>query len=143
MVLFLAGKQIKVVQHSKCLGVAIDSNLSWDEHVKNASRTFSAKVNKLYNMRRLPKQTLSTIYFQGICRQSYTESLFGVIARRHFSTQSRRPTYVLLGLLTTSARRFQAKESSKKLHGNQSFTTTKDTWLVKHLKFTIISHRPS
>ena len=51
----LPGKQIKVVQHSKCLGVTIDSNLS---HVKNASRTFSVKVNKLYNMRQMPKQTL-------------------------------------------------------------------------------------
>ena len=36
----LAGKQIKVVQYSKCLGVTIDNNL------KNAPGTFSTKVNK-------------------------------------------------------------------------------------------------
>ena len=78
----LAGKQIKVVQHSKCLGVILDSNLSWDAHVKNASRTFSAKVNKLYNMRRMPKQTLSTIYFQGIL----PPNLYGITVWDNCST---------------------------------------------------------
>ena len=61
----LCDNQIKVVQHSNCLRATIDSNLSWDAHVKNAFSNFSAKVNKLYRMRRISKQTLSTIYFQG------------------------------------------------------------------------------
>ena len=44
----------------------IDKNLSWEPHTCEISKKFSAKVKKLYQMRNMPKSTLSTIYFQGI-----------------------------------------------------------------------------
>ena len=53
----------------------------------------------------LPAVTLSGKQIKVV--QHSTESLFEVIILRQFSTQLKRPTYVLLGLLTTSARRFQ------------------------------------
>ena len=53
----------------------------------------------------LPAVTLSGKQIKVV--QHSAESLFGVIILRQFSTQLKRPTYVLLGLLTTSARRFQ------------------------------------
>ena len=40
--------------------------MKWDVHVRKVTKSFSVKVKKLYQMRGMPKSTLSTIYFQGI-----------------------------------------------------------------------------
>lgn len=60
------GKSIAVVKASKCLGITIDQDLSWEDHVQSVSKNFSGKIKKLFQMRSLPKSTLSTIYHQGI-----------------------------------------------------------------------------
>ena len=60
------GKDIAVVQSSKCLGIAIDQDLSWETHVEIISKNFSGKIKKLFQMRSIPKTTLLAIYHQGI-----------------------------------------------------------------------------
>lgn len=60
------GKEVKIVKSSKCLGLTIDNNLSWDLHVSHVCRSFRAKIKKLYHMRKMSKNILHTIYFQGI-----------------------------------------------------------------------------
>ena len=62
----LAGKSVRVVDSSKCLGITIDNDLRWDLHTRNICKSFSQKVKKLFQMRQMPKSTLSTIYLQGI-----------------------------------------------------------------------------
>ena len=62
----ICGKSVDIVNSTKCLGVTIDDELKWDAHIQKASKRFSVKVKKLYQMRGIPKSTLSTIYFQGI-----------------------------------------------------------------------------
>ena len=47
--LSICNKIVEVIKLTKCLGITID-----------------VKVKKLYQMRGMPKSTLSTIYFQGI-----------------------------------------------------------------------------
>ena len=101
------------------------------------------KVSKLYNMRRMKKQTFSTIYFQGILPSIlYRITVCGNCLTKLFNSVEKY-WYVLFRLLTTLTQRFQVKEILKKLHVNQSFTTTKETWLAKYSKFTIISHCPT
>ena len=60
------GKSIAVVKASKCLGITIDQDLSWEAHVQSTSKNFSGKIKKLFQMRSLPASTMSTIYHQGI-----------------------------------------------------------------------------
>ena len=60
------GKAIEIKESSKCLGLTIDQNLTWEAHAKNIVINFSAKVKKLYQMRGMSLSTLSTIYHQGI-----------------------------------------------------------------------------
>ena len=60
------GKSVECVQSTKCLGVIIDHQLSWGDHISETCKNFHAKIKKLYHMRAMSKETLSTIYFQGI-----------------------------------------------------------------------------
>ena len=60
------GKVISIVPSSKCLGLTIDENLTWEDHAHEISKSFGCKVKKLYQMRSMPKSTLTTIYHQGI-----------------------------------------------------------------------------
>ena len=60
------GKYIDTVENYKCLGITLDNNLSYEAHISNICKFFSAKVKKLYNMRSMSTETLKTIYFQGI-----------------------------------------------------------------------------
>ena len=64
--LLICNKGIDVVSSTKCLGVNIDDGLKWDNHIQKVTKSFSVKVKKLYQMRGMPKSTLSSIYFQGI-----------------------------------------------------------------------------
>ena len=60
------GKSVECVQSTKCLGVIIHHQLSWGDHISETCKNFHAKIKKLYHMRAMSKETLSTIYFQGI-----------------------------------------------------------------------------
>lgn len=62
----IMNKSVKIVNSSRCLGVTIDNELKWDTHIQNTCKSFSNKVKKLFQMRQMPKSTLSSIYFQGI-----------------------------------------------------------------------------
>ena len=62
----IGGRNIEIVKSSKCLGVILDKELKWTEHVTTACKRFSQKVKKLYQMRSMPKTTLLSIYNQGI-----------------------------------------------------------------------------
>jgi len=62
----LGGKIIEIVHSSKCLGLTIDQNLTWETHIQNISKGFSCKVKNMFQMRDMPKSVLSSIYFQGV-----------------------------------------------------------------------------
>ena len=52
--------------HSCCLGVIIDSKLSWQPQVDSICKSLSRKVKHLKRLRLLPKKVLETIYFSSI-----------------------------------------------------------------------------
>ena len=92
-------------------------------------------------MRRMPKQTLSTIYFQGILPSIlYGITVWGNCLTTLFNSVEKTQVRAARFINNISKK---IPESLKKLLGNQSFTTTKETWLVKHSKFTMISYHPS
>ena len=62
----LCGKSIEIVRSSKCLGVTLDDELKWDDHVQNVCKSFSQKVKRLNEEHNMPKSALLSIYFQGI-----------------------------------------------------------------------------
>lgn len=50
----------------KCLGVTIDSNLSWQEHTKSLLKSFNKKIAVLRKIKFLPSSILQTIYFRTV-----------------------------------------------------------------------------
>ena len=80
----LDGKPITYVSKAKCLGVTIDSSLSWNDHVSSITKQFSIKVKKLYQMSFLPTKSLSNIYMQGILPSAtYAISVWGNCSNSH------------------------------------------------------------
>ena len=73
--LSICNENIDFVSSTKCLGIIIDDALKWDAHIQKITKNFSAKVKKLYQMRGMPKSTLSAIYFQGVL----PSVLYGII----------------------------------------------------------------
>ena len=59
-------KTIEYRSFSVCLGIAIDERLSWANHVKSVSTSYSSKVKMLRRISFLPKATLETIYYKTI-----------------------------------------------------------------------------
>ena len=59
-------KSIEVTNNHKCLGLSIDSSLSWQLHTRKLSKDFNVKVKKLFLMRFMNQHNLSNIYFKGI-----------------------------------------------------------------------------
>ena len=57
---------IKFNSSSQCLGLTIDKNLSWNEHIKAVCKTFNKKLGILKRIKFLPKSILETIYFKTI-----------------------------------------------------------------------------
>ena len=51
---------------ASCLGVVIDSKLSWQPQITAVCKAFSQKVNYLKQMSLLPKKVLEAIYFRNI-----------------------------------------------------------------------------
>ena len=62
----ICGKSIEIVKSTKCLGVKIDNNLSWNKQIDAVCKNFNAKLKKLYTMRLQSTKTLDWIYFSGI-----------------------------------------------------------------------------
>ena len=49
--IFLGGKQIKRVKHTKYLGVHLDENLKWEEHIDNICSKINRSINGLRQAR--------------------------------------------------------------------------------------------
>ena len=60
---FIGGSQVENVDRVKYLGVIIDKNLNWEEHISNARTKFSRAIGFLkYSRKFLPQNTLSKTY---------------------------------------------------------------------------------
>ena len=62
----LGNNDIKFVEKSKCLGMILDSQLSWKLQIEKVKTDMSYKIKKLKLLRYLPKEVLSTVYFKAI-----------------------------------------------------------------------------
>ena len=59
-------KTIEYRSFSVCLGIAIDERLSWANHVKSVSTSYSSKVKMLRRISFLSKAILETIYYKTV-----------------------------------------------------------------------------
>lgn len=57
---------LDVVHETRCLGVIIDSQLSWNSHLEYLCKSFGKKVRQLERFKYLPTSTLGKIYFSSI-----------------------------------------------------------------------------
>lgn len=57
---------LKFTDTAQCLGLAIDRQLSWNDHVQIVCKSFNKKLGVLKRIKFLPKSTLETIYFKTI-----------------------------------------------------------------------------
>lgn len=57
---------LKFTDTAQCLGLAIDRQLSWNDHVQIVCKSFNKKLGVLNKIKFLPKSTLETIYFKTI-----------------------------------------------------------------------------
>ena len=62
----LGDKLLNVVSETRCLGVIIDSQLSWNSHSEHLCKSFEKKVRQLERFKYLPTSSLETIYFSSI-----------------------------------------------------------------------------
>ena len=82
---------IQYKSYSDCLGVRIDSKLTWNDHIKRNCKAFNGKI-KLMRHLRLPKEVLDILYFRTIIPNvtyeiavwgSCSASLFNDLERIH------------------------------------------------------------
>ena len=60
---FIGGSQVENVDRAKYLGVIIDKNLNWEEHISNVRTKVSRAIGFLkYSRKFLPQNTLSKMY---------------------------------------------------------------------------------
>ena len=57
---------LDVVYETRCLGVIIDSQLSWNSHLEHLCKSFGKKVRQLKRLKCLLTSTLEKIYFSSI-----------------------------------------------------------------------------
>ncbi|PFX27068.1 RNA-directed DNA polymerase from mobile element jockey [Stylophora pistillata] len=57
---------LKFTDTAQCLGLAIDRQLSWNDHVQIVCKSFNKKLGVLKRIKFLPKSTVETIYFKTI-----------------------------------------------------------------------------
>ena len=62
----ICGTSVEIVNSTKCLGIEIDSKLSWNPQIDVVCKNLNAKIKKLYIMRLQSMKTLEAIYFAGI-----------------------------------------------------------------------------
>ena len=60
------GNNIRQVTKSKCLGVTIDSHLSWSDHILNITKSFNSKLTFLKRISPLPQPVMEEIHFKTI-----------------------------------------------------------------------------
>ena len=72
-------KTLSYVNTSTCLGVVIDSKLSWQPQITAVCKTFSQKVKYLKRLRVLPKKVLEAIYFRSIV----PSATYGILVLLH------------------------------------------------------------
>ena len=60
------GNNIRQVTKTKCLGVTIDSHLSWSDHILNITKSFNSKLAFLKRISFLPQPVMEEIYFKTI-----------------------------------------------------------------------------
>ena len=60
------GNNIRQVTKTKCLGVTIDSHLSWSDHILNITKSFNSKFAFLKRISFLPQPVMEEIYFKTI-----------------------------------------------------------------------------
>ena len=63
---FLGDQTIKWVKKTKLLGMVIDENLSWNEHISELKLTYVNKLNLVKTSRFLPTSVLLDLYFKVI-----------------------------------------------------------------------------
>ena len=85
-------KFIEFKSSCKCLGVTIDSNLSWQEHTKSLLKSFKKKIAVFRTIKFLPSSILQTIYFRTVLPSvlygilvwgSYSPALMDDLERAH------------------------------------------------------------
>ena len=59
-------KCIEFVNEAECLGITLDSKLSFSQHIQKSSRLYNLKLKKLKRMKRLSYKVLETFYFKAI-----------------------------------------------------------------------------
>jgi hypothetical protein len=64
--LFLGDQMIKWVKKTKLLGMVIDENLSWNEHISELKLNYVNKLNLVKTSRFLPTSVLLDLYFKVI-----------------------------------------------------------------------------
>ena len=62
----LRDKILDVVYETRCLGVIIDSQFSWNSHLDRLCKPFGKNVRQLKRFKYLPTSTLEKIYFSSI-----------------------------------------------------------------------------
>ena len=60
------GNNIRQVTKTKCLGVTIDGQLSWSDHILNITKSFNSKLAFLKRISFLPQTVMEEIYFKTI-----------------------------------------------------------------------------
>ena len=61
--IYIEGKKLEIVDHTKFLGVILDTNLSWKDHITYLSKQISKSIGIISIARkRLNKQTLIHLY---------------------------------------------------------------------------------
>ena len=78
-----SNKILSYVNTSICLGVVIDSKLSWQPQITAVCKTFSQKVKYLKRLRVLPKKVLEAIYFWSIVLVLHMAYWYGEPAPQH------------------------------------------------------------
>ena len=62
----MGDKGIEIVNEAECLGITLDSKLSFSQHIQKSSRLYNLKLKKLKRMKRLSYKVLETFYFKAI-----------------------------------------------------------------------------
>ena len=136
MELSIHGKELDIVQKTKCLGVQIDCSLDTKEEIKAVSAKVSRAIGFLKHAKKfLPRETLENLY-TGIVEQhfQYCCSVWGCCGSRKINQLQKLQTE-LPGSLPISALTPQAGHSSKGWAGeplNNSSAMSQKQWSSSH-----------
>ena len=63
---WLNEKQIKIVDKTECLGIAIDRNLNWKPQIRKVCKNLIGKLKFLKKLRSMSAKVQEEIYFKGL-----------------------------------------------------------------------------